>query len=105
METHENYTLGSIPATPDSPHNVAIRGTVRPAARTKWKPPSDAANVAGYRVYWRATDSPTWDDSPWVGSATAYRFDGLVIDNYFFGAVSVGHDSNERVVVFQSSHR
>jgi len=54
-------------------------------------------------VYWRVTDSPTWDNSRWVGTATAHRFDGLVIDDHFVGVAAVGHDGNERAVAFQIS--
>ena len=41
----------------------------------------------------------------WVGTATEYRFEGLVIDNFFFGVAAVGHDGNESVIAFQSSSR
>ena len=63
-------------------------------------PPADAANVAGYRVYWRLTDSPTWDYSRWVGNATEHTFEGIIIDNYFFGVAAVGASGNESVIVF-----
>ncbi len=97
--------LGSIAAAPRQPHDVRITGAVGPAASMDWAPPEDASNVVGYRVYWRATDSPTWDNSRWVGTATEYRFEGLVIDNFFFGVAAVGHDGNESVIAFQSSGR
>ena len=71
----------------------------------EWSPPEDASNVVGYRVYWRATDSPTWDNNRWVGTATEHRFEGLVIDNFFFGVAAVGPDGNESVIAFQSSGR
>ena len=61
--------------------------------------------LAGYRVYWRATDSPTWDRSAWVGLATEHAFEGLVIDNYFFGVASVGEDGSESVIVFPRAGR
>ncbi len=56
--------------------------------------------MAGYRVYWRLTDSPTWDHSRWAGNVGAYTFEGRIIDNYFFGVAAVGRDGNESVVVF-----
>jgi hypothetical protein len=34
--------------------------------------------------------------------ATEYTFQGLVIDNYFFGVAAVARDGNESVVVFPS---
>ena len=97
--------MASIASAPRQPQNVRIAGAVRPAASMEWDPPEDASNVVGYRVYWRATDSPTWDKSRWVGTATEHRFEGLVIDNYFFGVAAVGHDGNESVIAFQSSGR
>jgi hypothetical protein len=51
-------------------------------------------------VYWRRTDSPTWDHSEWVGTVTGHVFTGRVVDNYFFGVASVNKDGNESPVVF-----
>jgi hypothetical protein len=97
-------TLASLAWAPAPPRNVTIRGAVQPAARLSWKPPKDTSTLAGYRVYWRVTDSPTWEGnrSAWVGMATEYTFQGLVIDNYFFGVAAVARDGNESVVVFPS---
>lgn len=98
-------TLAALASAPGPPRNVRIGGAVRPAAVLRWEPPLDADNVAGYRVYWRLTDSPTWEHSRWVGDATEHRFDGLVIDNYFFGVAAVGRDGNESTVRFPRSGR
>jgi len=70
-----------------------------------WEAPADVENVAGYRVHWRLTDSPTWDYSRWVGDVLEFTFDGLIIDNYFFGVSSVSADGHESVVVFPSAGR
>ncbi|UCF40614.1 MAG: M28 family metallopeptidase, partial [Gemmatimonadota bacterium] len=93
-------TLAALAAAPGPPQDVRICGAVEPSARLAWAPPTDGSNVAGYRVYWRLTDAPTWSDSRWVANVSAYTFDGLIIDNYFFGVAAVGHDGNESVVVF-----
>ena len=93
-------TLAALAAAPGAPANVRIRGGNRPSASLSWESPADAANVTGYRVYWRLTDSPTWDYSRWVGDVTEYTFEGIIIDNYFFGVASVSADGNESVVVF-----
>lgn len=95
-------TLASLAWAPPPPDSVRILGAVRPAATLTWRPPSPSANVAGYRVYWRRTDSATWDHSRWVGDATEHTFRGLVIDNYFFGVASVSPGGHESVVVFPS---
>jgi len=114
-------TMAALAWAPQPPENVRITGAVRPAASLIWDAPEDAQNVAGYRVYWRRTDSPTWDNSKWVGKPSTwpgrpegeraersgigpntygYRFDGLVIDNYYFGVAAVAADGNESTVVF-----
>jgi hypothetical protein len=98
-------TLASLAWAPAPPTRVLMSGANRPAASLRWEPPLDAENVAGYRVYWRLTDSPTWDNSRWVGDVTEFEFDGLIIDNYFFGVSSVSAGGHESVIVFPSSGR
>jgi Zn-dependent M28 family amino/carboxypeptidase len=93
-------TLAALAWAPDVPDSVRIGGAVRPAARLAWRSPADTTNLAGYRVYWRLTDSPTWDHSRWVGDVTEHTFDGLVVDNYYFGVAAVGRDGMESLVAF-----
>ncbi len=97
--------LASLAWAPGPPTAVRIGGFNRPSARLAWEPPADTADVAGYRVYWRLTDSPTWDFSRWVGDALEHTFDGIIIDNYFFGVASVSAAGHESVVVFPSGER
>ena len=96
-------SLAGLAWAPGAPRTVRITGGVRPAAQMTWQAPSDSAHVLGYRVYWRRTDSPTWDFSEWVGPATSHTFTGRVIDNFFFGVASVGRDGHESVVVFPTT--
>jgi Zn-dependent M28 family amino/carboxypeptidase len=98
-------SLAALAWAPGPPRSVRISGAVQPEATLGWAAPADSATVAGYRVYWRLTDSPTWDDSRWVGDARQHTFEGLIIDNYFFGVAAVGVDGNESPVAFQSSGR
>jgi hypothetical protein len=93
-------TLAALAWAPGPPAGVRLSGSNRPSAVLSWQPPADAANVAGYRVYWRLTDSPTWDYSRWVGNTTEHTFEGIIIDNYFFGVAAVGASGNESVIVF-----
>jgi hypothetical protein len=92
--------LASLAWAPGPPRGVRITGAMQPAATLTWRPPPDSTAVAGYRVYWRRTDAPAWAHSLDVGPVTSHRFDGLVIDNWFFGVASVGKDGMESVVVF-----
>ena len=97
-------TLASLAWAPRPPTGVTIAGAVQPSTTLAWKQ-VDAANLAGYRVYWRDTTAPQWMQSRFVGKTTNYTFENLVIDNYFFGVAAVGHDGNESVVVFPSPQR
>ncbi len=93
-------TMAALAWAPGPPVNVRISGANRPSAQLTWEPPADTGNVAGYRVYWRLTDSPNWDHTRWVGQVTEHTFQGVIIDNYFFGVAAVGSGGNESVVVF-----
>ena len=96
-------TMAALSWAPGPPEAVRVCGANQASARLAWDPPADAGNVAGYRVYWRLTDSSTWDNSRWVGDVTQFTLEGLIIDNYFFGVVAVAADGNESVVVFPRS--
>ena len=98
-------TLAALSWAPAPPRTVRLSGAGQPAAVLTWAAPEDSANVAGYRVYWRRTDSPTWDFSRDVGMAGRHVFAGLIVDNFFFGVASVARDGNESVVVFPGSER
>ncbi len=89
--------LASIAWAPPAPETVEIGGIVEPSAKLKWNKVNGAK---GYKIYWRETTSPTWDNSRYVGDLTEATLDGIVIDNYFFGVASVGADGHESMVVF-----
>ena len=93
-------SLASLAWAPASPRDVEIAGAVRPSATLTWSSPEIGEGLAGYRVYWRLTDSPTWDHSRFVGDVGEYTFEGLIIDNYFFGVASVAGGGHESTVVF-----
>ncbi len=92
-------SLASLAWAPPAPEEVEIGGVVEPAARLRWKPVEGAQ---GYKVYWRDTTSPTWDNFRYVEKATEVTLEGIVIDNYFFGVASVGAGGHESPVVFPS---
>ncbi|MCB0383524.1 MAG: peptidase M28, partial [Psychroserpens sp.] len=53
-----------------------------------------------YKIYWRATTSPTWDHSRYVGDTNEFILEGIVVDNFYFGIASVDDEGFESVVVF-----
>ncbi|HVO35627.1 MAG TPA: M28 family metallopeptidase [Gemmatimonadales bacterium] len=98
-------TLAALSWAPAPPRAVRLGGAVQPAAVLTWSAPEDSADVAGYRVYWRRTDSPTWDHWEDVGLQTRHVFTGRIVDNYFFGVASVSREGDESVVVFPTPGR
>ena len=89
--------LASLASAPPPPENLEIGGIVKPAAKFRWKKVDGAI---GYKIYWRDTTSPTWDNSRYVGDVSEFTLNGIVIDNFFFGVASVGKDGYESMVVF-----
>ncbi|MGJ8559814.1 MAG: M28 family metallopeptidase [Litorimonas sp.] len=93
-------TLAGMAGAPPFPANVEIEGAVQPSAKMTWETPGNAGNLAGYRVHWRLTTEPEWTRSRFIGNVNEWRFDNLVIDNYFFGVSAVAKDGSETPVVF-----
>ncbi len=89
--------LASLASAPPPPKNLQIGGIVQPSAKFKWDKVKDAV---GYKIYWRDTTSPTWDNSRFVGDVSEYTLKGIVIDNFFFGVAAVGKNGHESLVVF-----
>ena len=90
-------SMAGLAWAPPAPKEVSIGGIVEPSARLKWSPVEGAA---GYRIYWRDTTSPTWDNSRFVRGQTEVTLEGIVIDNYFFGVSAVNANGHESEVVF-----
>ena len=90
-------TMASLASAPPAPKEVAIGGIVEASAKLEW---SKVEGAKGYKIYWRDTTSPTWDNSRYVENVNAFTLDGIVIDNFLFGVAAVGEDGHESVVVF-----
>lgn len=91
--------LAGLAWAPQAPKGVSIGGAVRPSTTLAWEKSEDK-NIAGYKIYWRLTTSPTWDNSRYVTGVNELTLEGIVIDNYYFGVAAVGKDGNESPVVF-----
>lgn len=89
--------LASLASAPPPPQNLRIGGIVEPSVRFKW---DKVDGAVGYKIYWRDTTSPTWDNSRYVGDVSEFTLEGIVIDNFFFGVAAVGKDGYESMVVF-----
>jgi Zn-dependent M28 family amino/carboxypeptidase len=92
-------TMAGLASAPPSPTNVGIGGIVQASVKLQW---DKVKGAKGYKIYWRDTTSPTWDNSRYVGDVSRFLLEGIVIDNFFFGVSAVGKDGHESVVVFPS---
>lgn len=96
-------TMASMAWAPNPPVNVQIQGAVRPSTTLKWEALKAEQNpqLAGYKIYWRLTDSNQWEKSEFVpASSTSHTLENVVIDNYLFGVASVSKEGFESPVVF-----
>jgi hypothetical protein len=92
-------SLAGLAWGPKTPEDVRIGGAVQPSTTLQWKESTDK-NIAGYKLYWRLTTSPTWDNSRFVTGVNEFTLEGIVIDNYYFGVAAVSKDGSESPVVF-----
>ncbi len=91
--------LASLAWAPPTIKDLSIGGVVEPSVKFKWTKIDDKS-IAGYKIYWRDTTSPTWDNSRFVANIDQFTLKGIVIDNYFFGISTVGKNGIESLVVF-----
>ena len=91
--------LASLAWAPPSVKKLSIGGIVEASVKFKWEKVQDP-NVIGYKIYWRDTTSPTWQNERFVGDINKYTLKGIVIDNFYFGIATVGKNGFESPVVF-----
>lgn len=95
-------TLAALASAPPPPAEVKISGAVTPDTKLEWKRPDgkQAANLAGYKLWWRLTTDAQWTHSRYVGDVDNATLQDIVIDNYDFGVSAVAKDGSESPVVF-----
>ena len=89
--------LASIAWAPQAPKNVKIGGIVEPAVKFYW---DKVKGAKGYKIYWRDTTSPTWNNFKYVEDISEFTLEGIVVDNYFFGIAAIGENGHESIVSF-----
>jgi hypothetical protein len=87
---------------PPPPQDVKVSGAVTPDTTVSWMPLAEgaAADLAGYRVWWRDTTAPQWQHARWAGDAHELTLKNLVIDDADFGVSAVSRDGFESPVEF-----
>jgi hypothetical protein len=91
--------LASIAWAPPAVKSLSIGGVVEPSVKFRWEA-VDNNSVKGYKIYWRDTTSPIWQNSRYIGNVSEYTLNGIVIDNFLFGISTVGKNGIESPVVF-----
>jgi len=91
--------LASLAWAPPSIKKLSIGGIVEASVKFSWEKVQDP-NVIGYKIYWRDTTSPIWQNERFVGDINKYTLKGIVIDNFYFGIATVGKNGYESPVVF-----
>jgi len=98
-------SLAALSWAPPAPDSVTIAGAVTPNTVLRWKAVG-AADLAGYRVYWREPESAQWQFSRFVpGNVTEATLPGIVIDNYFFAVAAVDREGHESRAVYPAPGR
>ena len=91
--------LASLAWAPTSVKKLSIGGIIEASVKFTWEKAQDP-NVIGYKIYWRDTTSPVWENERYVGDVNKYTLKGIVIDNFYFGIATVGKNGYESPVVF-----
>lgn len=91
--------MAALAKAPPQPQNVQIGGAVQPSTTLRWKKP-DSDLIKGYKIYWRPTTAPLWENVRYVGDVSEFTLEGIVIDNYLFGVTAVGKDGHESIVAY-----
>jgi len=92
-------TLASLASATAQPKNVLIGGAVQASTTLTWDAVVDD-DLLGYKIYWRDTTSPQWQNSRFVGKLNKFTLENIVIDNYFFGVASISKNGAESLVQF-----
>ncbi len=91
-------SLASAPPTPGitSERGRALlgRGEDGYSAQLRWNPVT-SDNLAGYKVFWRKTTAPFWENEVYVGNVSEFTLEKVTIDEYVFGVSAIGQDGNE----------
>jgi hypothetical protein len=94
-------TMASMAMAPEPPLDLearlAGRGIGRYSTRLSWKP---APGAVGYNAWWRETTAPQWQHQQTAGNADSVVLKNVIIDDFFFGASSVGEHGWESPVEF-----
>jgi hypothetical protein len=97
--------LASLALGPSAPTGVELENLrLENNSTLRWKA-NPEPDVAGYRILWRDTTSPTWQHSKDVGNVTRETLVGVSKDNVVFGLQAYNRDGHASVAVYPKPYR
>jgi len=87
--------LASLALAPASPREVQMETfQLENNTTIRWKANTEP-DIAGYKIIWRETTAPFWQQSKDVGNVTRATAEGVSKDNFIFGVVAYDKDGFE----------
>lgn len=97
--------LASLALGPSVPREVELENLrLEMDSTLRWKA-NPEPDVAGYRIVWRETTSPVWQNALDVGNVTRHTIAGLSKDNVTFGVQAYDRDGNLSVAAYPKPYR
>jgi hypothetical protein len=92
--------LAALALAPAAPREVQMETlTLENDSTLRWKANTEP-DVAGYRIVWRDTTAPFWQQRKDVGNVTRATIKGISKDNVFFGVEAYDKDGNTSMVTY-----
>ena len=92
--------LASLALSPAAPKEVQMETLALENDTTmRWKA-NPEPDLAGYRIVWRDTNAPYWQQRRDVGNVTRATIKGVSKDNVIFGVQAVDKDGNASVATY-----
>lgn len=97
--------LAALALAPAAPREVQMETlTLENDSTLRWKANVEP-DVAGYRIVWRDTTAPFWQQRKDVGNVMRATIKGISKDNVFFGVEAYDKDGNTSLVTYPVPYR
>jgi putative aminopeptidase FrvX len=97
--------LASLALGPAAPREAMIETTQLENDTTLRWTANTESDIAGYRIVWRETTAPFWQQHRDVGNVTRYTLQGVSKDDVVFGIVAIDKNGNASVATYPKPYR